>query len=195
MNLTYTVELKDWDNMDSYPTVYNGDNLVNAMTVFKEYHLKGEDVILFIEDEQGNTIDTLENYGQVDNIIKCNELFKPEDKELVKQHKEAIQQKEVYNSQYQDQLKENDELKKVNERLQMDNKELKQQLNKIKGNNKDNNIYWYEYRLRGFSPFCQPKGHIEYNPNIGRHGIISYNRPLTQDELNEYELNPFNKAV
>lgn len=58
--------------------------------------------------------------------------------------------------------------------------------------NKDqNNLYWYSYRLRGFSPFCQPKGHIEVDHSIGRHGIIAYDRELTENELSEYELTPY----
>jgi hypothetical protein len=58
-----------------------------------------------------------------------------------------------------------------------------------------NNIYWYEYKLRGFSPFCQPKGFIDHNDNKGRHGIVAYNRPLTESELDEYELIPYNKSI
>jgi hypothetical protein len=27
-----------------------------------------------------------------------------------------------------------------------------------------------------------------YDDSIGRHGVITYNRPLTGDELDEYEL-------
>jgi hypothetical protein len=195
MNLTYIVELKDWDNLDSYPQVYNGSSLVNAMTVFKEYHLKGEDVILFIEDEKGNTIDTLENYGQIDNIIKCNELFKPENSELIKEHKEAITQKEIYNGQYKDQLNKNNELEKTIQRLQTENRQLKQQLNKVTDTKENNTVYWYAYRLRGFSLGCQPKGHIKHDNSIGKHGIIAYNRELTENELMEYELLPYNKAV
>jgi hypothetical protein len=57
----------------------------------------------------------------------------------------------------------------------------------------NNKIYWYAYRLRGFSPFCQPKGHIDHNDSIGKHGIIAYNRPLTASELEEYELVPYNE--
>jgi hypothetical protein len=55
-------------------------------------------------------------------------------------------------------------------------------------------LFWYAYRLRGFSPFCQPKGHIEVNENIGRHGIIAYDRQLTNEELDEYELIPYKGA-
>lgn len=51
-----------------------------------------------------------------------------------------------------------------------------------------NKLYWYEYRFRGFSPFCQPKGHIQVDETKGKFGIIAYNRPLTKNELAEYEL-------
>jgi response regulator of citrate/malate metabolism len=183
--MLYTVELKDWNNIDNYPQVYQGNNLLNALTTFKQYHLKGQDVILYTEDDNGNTIEVLENYNLIDNIIKCNELFPAEDDQLRKEHKEALQQKEIYSQQYIDQLNKNDQLKKENERLQTENRQLKQQ----------QTIYWYVYRLRGFSPFCQPKGHIDHKENIGRHGIIAYDRQLTEHELNEYELIPYNKAL
>jgi vacuolar-type H+-ATPase subunit I/STV1 len=186
--MNYTVELKDWINPDSYPQLYQGNNLLSAMAIFRQYHLKGQDVILFIEDDNGNTLDVLENYGQIDNIIKCNDLFPQSDDQLIKQTKEALQQKEIYNQQYKDQLNKYDQLKKDNERLEAENRQLKQQTN-------TNTIYWYEYRLRGFSPFCQPKGHIDHIESIGRHGIIAYDRQLTTNELDEYELIPYNKAV
>jgi hypothetical protein len=195
MNLTYTIELKDWDNMDSYPTLYKGNNLIIAMMHFKESHLKGEDVVLFIEDEEGNELDTITNYNnERNNVIHCNDFFTPTDSELKKQYNEAITQKYIYNDMYKDELNKNEELKKVNERLQADNRQLRQQLNKV-NDTKENTIHWYAYRLRGFSPFCQPKGHIEHDSTIGRHGIIAYNRQLTENELEEYELLPYNRAV
>jgi hypothetical protein len=55
----------------------------------------------------------------------------------------------------------------------------------------ENNSFWYEFTLRGFSPFCQPKGHIQVDNNKGKYGIIAYNRPLTDSELSEYELRPY----
>jgi len=59
-------------------------------------------------------------------------------------------------------------------------------------NNQDvNGLYWYEYRLRGFSISCQPKGHTKVNHNEGRWGIIAYNRPLTDIELFDYDLQPW----
>jgi len=54
---------------------------------------------------------------------------------------------------------------------------------------KDVKLNWYEYRLRGFSIGCQPKGFIKHNDKVGKHGIVAYDRILTDDELNEYELN------
>ncbi len=64
-----------------------------------------------------------------------------------------------------------------------------------KHGNKDNKgLYWYEYRLRGYSIGCQPKGHIEVNESIGRYGIIAYNRLLTDNEINNYDLQPYRVA-
>ncbi len=53
-----------------------------------------------------------------------------------------------------------------------------------------NKRYWYEYRLRGFSLGCQPKGFVETDSSLGRHGAVAYDRPLTKQEIDEYELNP-----
>lgn len=63
-------------------------------------------------------------------------------------------------------------------------------------NNKQdtNNLYWYEYRLRGFSLGCQPSDFMSHTDNIGRHGIVSYNRQLTNKELSDYELIPYNHS-
>lgn len=49
-------------------------------------------------------------------------------------------------------------------------------------------LYWYAYRLRGFSLGCQPKGFVERNEDYGRFGSIAYNRQLTEQELSDYEL-------
>lgn len=52
--------------------------------------------------------------------------------------------------------------------------------------------YKYGMRLRGFSPGCQPKdGFIERqdDPTGKYYDILIYNRELTADELNSYELN------
>ena len=46
-------------------------------------------------------------------------------------------------------------------------------------------------RLRGFSPGCQPKdGFVERQDDVtGKyHDILVYNQELTEDELNNYEL-------
>ena len=56
-------------------------------------------------------------------------------------------------------------------------------------------LYWYEYKYRGFSPFCQPKGHIKVDNSKGKFGIIAYNRPLTEKELYDFELRPYNNQT
>ena len=52
-------------------------------------------------------------------------------------------------------------------------------------------MYLYGMRLRGFSIGCQPmNGLIErYDDNSGKyHDILTYDRPLTEDEKTAYEL-------
>lgn len=53
---------------------------------------------------------------------------------------------------------------------------------------KEEKLYWYEYLYRGFSPGCQPKGHIDINHTKGKFGIIAYDRELTEQEIKDYEL-------
>lgn len=49
--------------------------------------------------------------------------------------------------------------------------------------------YIYGMRLRGFSPFCQPKdGFVERRDSTKYHDLIVYNRKLTDEELWAYEL-------
>lgn len=51
--------------------------------------------------------------------------------------------------------------------------------------------YIYGMRLRGFSIGCQPmRGlhHREDDPAGRYHDILVYDRPLTEQEMNDYEL-------
>lgn len=54
--------------------------------------------------------------------------------------------------------------------------------------------YRYGMRLRGFSPGCQPKaGLIGCEDGNGKyHDILVYKRPLTAQELADYELDDLN---
>ena len=52
-------------------------------------------------------------------------------------------------------------------------------------------LYIYGMRLRGFSPSCQPmKGLIDHFVDITfkYYDILVYNRKLSEDELDQYEL-------
>ena len=52
-------------------------------------------------------------------------------------------------------------------------------------------LYYYGMRLRGFSPGCQPmKGLVRRidSDSPRWHDVLVYDRPLTADELKEYEL-------
>src|SRR5699024_1912647 len=52
-------------------------------------------------------------------------------------------------------------------------------------------IVWYEMLYRPISPGCQPKGFCQYNFDVGRHGIVAYERELTEDELDKNEMREF----
>lgn len=51
-------------------------------------------------------------------------------------------------------------------------------------------MFYYGMRLRGYSPGCQPKGVAERldDPFHKYHDILAYSRKLTEDELQDYEL-------
>ena len=51
--------------------------------------------------------------------------------------------------------------------------------------------YYYGMRLRGFSPGCQPMNGLldRIDSDMPRyHDVLIYDRPLTTDELKDYEL-------
>lgn len=50
--------------------------------------------------------------------------------------------------------------------------------------------HWYKYRLRGLSIGCQPKGFVSYDALIGKFGAVAYERELTEQEIQAYELEP-----
>jgi hypothetical protein len=52
----------------------------------------------------------------------------------------------------------------------------------------ENKIYWYTYRHRGFSLGCQPKDFIRHDETVSKFGATAYRRPLTHEELVEYEM-------
>ena len=59
--------------------------------------------------------------------------------------------------------------------------------------------YLYGMRLRGYAPGCQPKEglmNVYYGSHYGTrvyHNLISYNRPLTEKEMQDYELDFINE--
>lgn len=56
----------------------------------------------------------------------------------------------------------------------------------------ENKIYWYEMIQRPISIGCQPKGFVDRRDDVGRHGIVAYDRPLTEKELDDYDMRVWN---
>ena len=56
--------------------------------------------------------------------------------------------------------------------------------------------YLYGMRLRGYSPGCQPmEGLLRVAPGGGQyHDLLIYDRPLTEKELRDYELDYINEV-
>ena len=56
--------------------------------------------------------------------------------------------------------------------------------------------YLYGMRLRGYSPGCQPmEGLLRVAPGGGQyHDLLIYDRPLTEKELKDYELDYINEV-
>ena len=53
-------------------------------------------------------------------------------------------------------------------------------------------LYTYAYKLRGFSLGCQPTGFVSHNDNLDKLGTVTYNKELTDNQINDYELVPYN---
>ncbi|WP_200411866.1 MULTISPECIES: LPD25 domain-containing protein [Virgibacillus] len=90
------------------------------------------------------------------------------------------EQQKVLDDAYHDRLiqtekKEIDELMKGKQPVQVQN-------------NYDDGLYWYEMRQRPVSLGCQPKGFVEFDDDEGKHGIVAYNRELTDKELNDFDM-------
>src|SRR5699024_7341879 len=54
--------------------------------------------------------------------------------------------------------------------------------------NYDDGLSWYELRPRPVSWGCQPKEFVEFDDDEGKHGIVAYNRELTDKELNDFDM-------
>lgn len=52
--------------------------------------------------------------------------------------------------------------------------------------------YWYEMK-REFGPGAQPKGVVEFKDDVVEYTLIAYDRKLTNEEVNDYELKEYTK--
>lgn len=54
---------------------------------------------------------------------------------------------------------------------------------------------WYEMTKRPVSIGCQPKGFVAVDHTQGRWGIVAYERELTEQELEEFEMSIWAKSI
>lgn len=57
----------------------------------------------------------------------------------------------------------------------------------------DEGVYWYEMMARPIGVGCQPKGFVDFDDDKGHYWVVAYTRELTEDELYEYEMKPYNE--
>lgn len=176
INLYYELQIKIKDELDSRYYKYNTlsevltANYFVAQLVKKEDYTTIEDYRIFTTITNGKNKVIYEDC--TDNIHYWQDTQEYKIKERERQLEEDLQDLELY--------KEFIRQHKAEEAFKM----FKQQ--------KENKVFWYEYKFRGFSPGCQPKGHIDVNHNKGKFGIIAYDRQLTDQELTNYELKLYN---
>ena len=49
-------------------------------------------------------------------------------------------------------------------------------------------LHWYEFLYRGKSPGAQPKNFVDSDDNYGKFGAVAYSAPLTEEEVESFEL-------
>lgn len=55
--------------------------------------------------------------------------------------------------------------------------------------------FWYEMLKRPISIGCQPIGFIDTDESKGAWGIVAYDRELTKQELDEFEMRVWKESV
>ena len=49
-------------------------------------------------------------------------------------------------------------------------------------------LHWYALKLRGISPGCQPSGFVEKDFMHGKFGAVAYEKPLSEEDVEAYDL-------
>jgi len=94
------------------------------------------------------------------------------------------EQQKILDNAYHDRLFET-------EKMELEELKILKQPEQVQ-NNYDNGLYWYEMCKRPVSLGCQPKGFVEFNDDKGNHGIVAYDKKLTDKELNDFEMKEWN---
>lgn len=183
LELSYIIETTKYDDEPdiNYSNITkqinsNLDSVFNTFNLWQKQGYKNISIGTIVKQNDNDIIEdysyTLEatiNNNEMDRLKKQREQLNAALQEL-SIHKEFIKKYKVEPT-----------FKKFTEDQQNINKD-------------ESGLYWYEMTLRPLSPYCQPKGHIEYDDSKGHHGIIAYDRPLTIIELEEYELSKWDMS-
>jgi hypothetical protein len=179
LKVTYKAEYTDkneninneFSNLKEINGIIDLEGLIKVMFELRQAEKYNISIGYIIENDNQWIV---EDYA---NEVECFNGNKRE----VKQQKQITEQQNIIHEMAQKLEHYEEFIKKFNAEKTFE--KFKQQ--------KDNNKYWYELLLRGISPGCQPKDFIDTDHSKGKYGIVAYNRQLTKQELNEYEMREY----
>lgn len=179
MQLVYTIETTRHDEevKIDFSNIIAKDfySLNEVMSMFNTWQQAGYNNIQIITRVKHNDNIIIEDSSSCLELLPNNNYMKQLQKDS--EELEQVKQEKEIQSAFIEKHKAQEQYKKFKE------EKTKQESN--------NRLHWYEYLYRPMSIGCQPKDFLEHDPNKGKHGIVAYNRPLSQAELNEYELREY----
>lgn len=176
---------QEFHSIDDYPKVdvYEWWNGNKFETVVKREHYDETEVEVtkdYVSLDEMNENGSLNTDGaglhqEVYKVIKMNEEVQ-QDMYMVAFHSQWSGQHSKATIWSEDLLLEHLTI------LERDVKEYMKEINAI-----EEPLYWYE-TSRSISNGTQPGGFVEWNDEKGEHGIVAYHRPLTNEQLETFEM-------
>ncbi|GAA4880425.1 hypothetical protein GCM10023310_70800 [Paenibacillus vulneris] len=182
MELIYIIETTrhEEDVKIDYSNVYKREynSLNEVLHIFNEWQKAGYKNIQIVTNVKHN------NEIIIEDVSECLELsINSEEMKVLKKESEQLESAKEELKTYRGFIKKYNAEKTFEKYLEE---------SKTDKNKDQNGLYWYEMRLRPASIGAQPKGFVKSDETKGRHGIIAYDRPLTTNEVNEYDLSLWN---
>ena len=170
-------------------------NLVSLVPIFNDVINSGDsakDLAMFITEIFTTKKTVSPKYADACSAGSAkNSSIQVRNKELVKAWNAFLKSKEKAEEESENLVENNSEAPEA----PAEDKVVNFPTGSTKGDDEAQNEYRYGMRLRGFSPMCQPdEGLVRREDDVSGnyHDIIVYNRELSSEELDQYELDSLN---